>query len=254
MDWDIREGVSRELFKTPFLKIGRKKLEYYGDFLIKADNRLHDQVFSLLSARVPPPARVLDFGAGEGSLSQRLADAGYEVLSVDIDPTHFKATTDFEVLDFDDQDQMRDFRIRHCGEFDAVLSVEIVEHLENVKTYLQTAAALSKPGASIVLSTPNVTSWLSRVTFYFAGTPRGFMEDDFQTMGHINPISSSELERLLGNAGWLVRQVVSGGLLPRLWITRSPALLVANALGVLSYPFMKGLKDGWCVIAVGSLI
>jgi 2-polyprenyl-3-methyl-5-hydroxy-6-metoxy-1,4-benzoquinol methylase len=253
VDREIREGVNRDLFKTPLLKIGRKKFEYYGDFLIKADNRLHDQVFSLLAARVPPPARVLDFGAGEGSLSQRLADAGYDVLSVDVEPSNFKATTDFEALDFDDYDQMGDFRTCHHGEFDAVVSVEIVEHLENVKTYLQTAAALSKPGASIVLSTPNVTSWLSRVTFYFAGTPRGFMEHDFQTMGHINPISSSELERLLGNAGWLVRQVVSGGLLPRVWITRSPALLVANALGVLSYPFMKGLKDGWCVIAVGSL-
>ena len=195
------DPVSQDLFKTPFLKVGRKKLEYYGDFLIKADNRLHGQVFSLLSARVPPPAQVLDFGAGEGSLSQRMADAGCDVLSVDIDPTNFKATTAFEVLDFDDHDQMSDFAVRHGGQFDAVVSVEIVEHLENVKTYLETAAALSKPGAAIVLSTPNITSWLSRVTFFFAGTPRGFMENDFQTMGHINPITSSELERLLTNAG-----------------------------------------------------
>lgn len=245
-------GVDQDLFKTPFLKIGRKRLEYYRDFLIKADSRLHDQVFALLSARVKPPARVLDFGAGEGSFSQRLADAGYEVLSVDIDEASFKATTPFEVMDFDDCAQMKEFCSRHDQKFDAIVSVEIIEHLENIRTYLETAAELAKPGASIVLSTPNATSWLSRITFYFAGVPRGFMETDFLSMGHINPIGAFELEKVLASAGWSVQHILPGGLLPRIWITGSPTLFVANAIGFLTYPFMKGLKDGWCVIAVGS--
>lgn len=248
----VISSTVQDLFKTPFLKVGRKKLEYYGDFLIKADNRLHEQVFALLKEDVPTPASILDFGCGEGSLSQRLADEGYEVLSVDIDAENFKATTTFEALDFDDHEQMRAFQARHSGEFEAVVSVEIVEHLENVKTYLETAAELTRSGGAIVVSTPNVTSWLSRVTFYFAGVPRGFMENDFQTIGHINPISSGDLEKLLGKTGWSVQRVLPGGLLPRIWITGSPTLFVANVLGFLSYPFMRGLKDGWCVIATGT--
>ena len=45
----------------------------------------------------PPPARILDAGCGEGTLSRRLADAGYAVTPVDADPAAVAAARAAEV-------------------------------------------------------------------------------------------------------------------------------------------------------------
>ena len=171
-----------EMFETPqitvnqrFSTITTKPLTYYKDIRMKADTKLHSQVSDLLFKYAPPSMTVLDFGCGEGALSQRLKDIGYTVLSVDIDCDSFKADTDFEQLDFDNKNACERFYQKYAEKFDIVLGLEVIEHIQNPWEYIGNLARLCKPSGHICISTPNITSWYSRVRFLFSGRFRGWL-------------------------------------------------------------------------------
>jgi 2-polyprenyl-3-methyl-5-hydroxy-6-metoxy-1,4-benzoquinol methylase len=46
------------------------------------------ELLAFVRANLPaPPLRLLEIGAGDGALARALADAGYEVLAIDPEPT-----------------------------------------------------------------------------------------------------------------------------------------------------------------------
>jgi cyclopropane fatty-acyl-phospholipid synthase-like methyltransferase len=53
--------------------------------------------------------------------------------------------------------------------FDAVISTEGIEHLENHFAFLRETARILKPGGLLILTTPNITALRSRVRFFFSG-------------------------------------------------------------------------------------
>jgi 2-polyprenyl-3-methyl-5-hydroxy-6-metoxy-1,4-benzoquinol methylase len=229
--------------------IETKPLQYYKNIRIKADTGLHDQLADIVQAALPKGARILDYGAGEGALSQRLHDMGYEIYSVDIDQENFKAQTKFEKLNFNAPDDVVSFGKRHKNEFDLVLGIEVIEHVENPWQYLRDLKDLVKPHGYILISTPNVTSWYSRVMFFFTGRLHQF-EDHDHLYGHINPITEDELILICEKTGLVVDQILPGGWLPRLWLSYSPRVLFKNLFGFFSSFLMKGVFEGWCLIAL----
>ncbi|MBE0449074.1 MAG: class I SAM-dependent methyltransferase [Actinobacteria bacterium] len=226
-----------------------KPLQYYKGIRIKADIGLHDQLADIIRATLPEDSKILDYGAGEGALSQRLFDLGYRVYSVDIDRESFKAQTPFERLDFNNPADIVSFKKKHANEFDLVLGIEVIEHVENPWQYIRDLKSLVKPGGWISISTPNITSWYSRVNFFFKGRFHQFECGD-RHYGHINPITEDELRLICEQSGLLVEKMMPGGWLPRLWLSRSPKVLLANLFGFLGSFFMRGTYDGWCIIAL----
>jgi len=92
--------------------------------------------------------RVLDYGCASGVLADFVDPSDY--LGVDIDP---------EVVEL-----ARRRHPRHafdlagepiCGRFDTIVSLAVIEHVENPAGFLAGAAALLAPGGSIVLTTPH---------------------------------------------------------------------------------------------------
>ncbi len=226
-----------------------KPRKYYKDICIMADTGLHDQLTAIIDAFLPNGSRILDFGAGEGALSQRLYDMGYQVYSVDVDQQRFRARTEFERLNVNNPIHMSSFVGKHCESFDLVLGIEVIEHIENPWQFMRHLRDLVRPGGWILISTPNITSWFSRVTFFFKGRFHQF-EDTDRDYGHINPISEDELKLICGRSGLLIEKILPGGWLPRFWLNRSPKVLLLNLFGFLGSFFMKGTWDGWCLIAV----
>jgi len=111
---------------------GKKKLQYYKGILIKADLNLHEQIAEqLINLKPPTPKiRVLDLGAGEGALSQRLFDLGYSIVAVDQNQSDFKCNEiPFLKVDFNHEDEVRELREQQKESFDIVLGVEVIEHL-----------------------------------------------------------------------------------------------------------------------------
>ena len=127
--------------------------------------------------------RVVDLGAGSGALAFRLQALGLEVLAVDSHPERFKAPVRFINLNLDETDFASQLS---PGSYDLVVSVEVIEHLENPIGFLRNVRRLLRSGGLAILTTPNVDSVPARLKFFLRGKVR--LMDEASDLTHISPI------------------------------------------------------------------
>jgi len=140
--------------------------------------------------QLPPAGRVLSAGAGRGGLSWLLHQAGYEVVSIDLHPEHFVA--DGLRCDFAELTAPLPFE----GEtFDAVLAVEVAEHLENPWSFLREGLRVLRPHGKLVFTSPNVGNLASRLLFLRSGVFPYFREESFVGCYHVTPVFHWSVER-----------------------------------------------------------
>jgi 2-polyprenyl-3-methyl-5-hydroxy-6-metoxy-1,4-benzoquinol methylase len=228
-----------------------KPAEFYKGLRVKADTGLHEEIARLVRERVAPGGAILDFGCGEGALSERLSDLGYRVRSVDMDSDSFRAGTAFDHVDFNDRNSVDSYIAANGAAFDAVLGIEVIEHVENPWQLVRDLAALSRAGGLVIISTPNITSWLSRVTFLVRGRFHQF-EDADRLYGHINPVAEDELLMICEKSGLVVEDVFPGGWLPRLWLSPVPRTMLLRLFGFAMTFVMRGTWDGWCIVIIAN--
>jgi 2-polyprenyl-3-methyl-5-hydroxy-6-metoxy-1,4-benzoquinol methylase len=112
--------------RTRFLTTEAKEVEYYRDIRIHADTGMHEQAFDLVVKYATRGGSVLDVGAGAGALAQRLADAGFRVTGLDVDPLKWiPKDIPFLQLDLD-----KGVRSGVSGTFDMICCLEVIEHVE----------------------------------------------------------------------------------------------------------------------------
>jgi len=87
----------------------------------------------------PPPARVLEVGAGEGDLAAVLAESGYDVVA--IDPAGEGDVRPVALLDLDEPD----------ASFDAAVAVVSLHHVEPFEPSCRRLAEVVRPGGSLVV-------------------------------------------------------------------------------------------------------
>ena len=231
---------------------GKKSPKFYKGLLIKADLSLHEQIAASIDKKIPKGSRILDFGAGEGALSERLFDMGYKITAADKDAENFKSKNcDFSPINFDRPEEVDDFTLRHANQFDVVLGVEVIEHVQDQWKYVRQLMAMVKPGGIILITTPNTSSWLSRIIFLFTGRFHQFADSDLN-YGHINPISPWEIELIMKEVGAQNIEIYGAGTLPAIYITRSLRLILLNLFALLLRPFSSGVLDGWCVMVIAQ--
>lgn len=231
--------------------VGRKMAEHYKGLLIKADKGLHEQIAGVIQRELPLGAEILDLGAGEGALSARLVDLGFIVTAADRDHQSFKCNdVQFHRVDFDSLEDIDKFVLTREDRFDAVIGIEVIEHVQDQWRYARQLLKMVRPGGLVLVTTPNITSWLSRLIFLFTGRFHQFADADL-SYGHISPVSPWELGLILRSAGAENVEIRAAGTLPPVYFTGSLKLLVLNALALLLRPFSRGQLDGWCVMATG---
>ena len=239
--------------RHPFFAFGPKLPASYKNIPMLADPELHEQVVELLRHSAPPSkgVSILDLGAGKGAFTQRLIDLGYRVTAADIDKSDFQATgADFYQIDFNDPQATSSFVQKYALHFDVVIGMEVVEHVENPWDYIRLLLSLLKPQGLLLLTTPNITSRLSRLIFFFTGRFHQFSDSDL-AYGHIAPITSWTLRLIMERSGLNDITIAPAGTLPYVWITSSLRFSLLNFLGSLFRPLMRGQKDGWCIVAMG---
>ncbi len=140
-----------------------------------------------LAAR--PERRVLNIGAGQGTFTNLLAAAGFEVVSTERGETALAALrervrgaiaeADATALPF------------VAGSFDAVVLGEVLEHIADDALALREAARVLVPGGVLCLSVPRNPAWTAA-------------SDEWA--GHVRRYTREELETRVRQAGfWLER-------------------------------------------------
>jgi len=92
------------------------------------------------------------------------------------------------------------------GEFDGVVSVDVIEHLENIWAYFREAFRVAR--RFVIVSTPCTDSRLSRAMFLRTGRFWGFVPDEVRLSKHVSPIFIWQLEEAAKRAGWTVDKVI----------------------------------------------
>lgn len=196
--FDEQATARADSFRTGF--DGRRMREYKG-LPIYAAPGLHEAAATLLGAAAANDARVLEFGAGSGAMSLRLSDLGFDITASDLFAESFKpAHVPFVAADLNGA-----FAAQWPRGFDAVMALEIIEHLENPRQVLRQIRALLPLGGQLVLSTPNIANPVSQALFLRSGQFQWFRDVDYREQGHITPLSPWVLEKALQEAGFAIR-------------------------------------------------
>ena len=183
---------------------------------------VHEKVLSLLSRS---PSTILDVPSGQGAFAGMAQKIGHNVVCGDIDTSRFRLPkTPCHVIDlngvwpFDDES------------FDHVVAIEGIEHLENPWHFVREAKRVLKDGGCLIITTPNVLTIKSRLSYLLYGYPNYFhyMVEPNHLFGgenpidHINPISFLELRHVLIRNGLQIevtdtnRYVNTGSILSQL--------------------------------------
>ncbi len=104
--------------------------------------------------------RVLDIGCGGGLLCEPLTRLGAEVTGIDAAEPNVAAAARHAAeagLDIDYRHTTAEALAAGGTHFDLVLNMEVVEHVADVKAFLQASAALVSPGGAMALATLNRT-------------------------------------------------------------------------------------------------
>lgn len=138
----------------PLHKFNPVRLAYIRDKLCQAFDR------DPKSAKPLRGLHIVDIGCGGGLLAEPLARLGADVLGIDA------AAANVEVARL--HAAQSGLRVEYRAEtaealaakgekFDAVLNMEVVEHVANVPLFMESAAALARPGGLMFVATLNRT-------------------------------------------------------------------------------------------------
>jgi len=151
---------------------------------------------------VRPGGRLLDVGCGRGAVASLLADRFSAVHGVDGDEAALAKAAERGVavaqVDFD-----REPLPFEDGSFDAVVSLDVIEHVVDPAAFARELARVLRAGGRLYLATPNVRFAGYLRTLLFRGRfpltssdPRGWQG------GHIHFFTNGDLEALLRDSGF----------------------------------------------------
>lgn len=170
-----------------------KDLQHSKDYAVTSNNingvnihaapGIHEATFDLFSGlKLNKSVKICVLGAGAGGFDERLFMAGYcDITAVEFNSEIYKSKG--KILE---RDLNQDFS--NIGEFDVVIALEIIEHIENQFDFLRQVKTILKDDGHLILSTPNPKNMVSRIKFMITGDILYFNNSDIETSGHINPV------------------------------------------------------------------
>jgi 2-polyprenyl-3-methyl-5-hydroxy-6-metoxy-1,4-benzoquinol methylase len=169
-----------------------------------------------LLAHVPAGARVLDVGCGEGWFTAALAEAGREVVGIDVAEEPLRRARAREPgLDLRCVPAEGEWSSLRDVSFDAVWAGEVIEHVADTAGWLSEVRCVLRSGGALVLSTP-AHELLTRLALGLSG--RAFAAHFDPCSDHLRFYTRRTLVALLEDFGFeqIEARAVGGsiGLLP----------------------------------------
>jgi 2-polyprenyl-3-methyl-5-hydroxy-6-metoxy-1,4-benzoquinol methylase len=176
-----------------------------------------------LQRQVPPGGAVLDAGCGAGEFTDFIDRLGYKAVGTDLSEaavgfarrrypnSQFRVCTPEQVAD------------ELAGQFDAIWSSEVIEHIFDVYSFLVALNKVCKPGGHLILTTP------------YHGVAKGVMISMFGHAAHFNPFGGhirffdkSSLNACLAHCGFTATHWSGFG---RFWPLYKSFFVVARKTG-----------------------
>ena len=147
--WD-EEGPFRPLHRMNPARLSYIREQILSHFVLPATGRYP------LSG-----LKILDIGCGGGLICEPLARLGASVTGVDADDNAVRVASDHaKKMDLEISYRCataETMAAKSAGSFDAVLALEIVEHVADIESFMKSCAALCRPGGLVIFSTLNRT-------------------------------------------------------------------------------------------------
>jgi SAM-dependent methyltransferase len=230
-----------------FVKIGDLKPADYNGIKVMAAYGLHSDIFEMLNPYLKKGMRILDFGCGQGAFSQRLVDNGMIVDGCDINTEQIKAKVNKKIT-FDLNTEINPALF--SDQYDMLIALEILEHLRDPWKYLNDCLTLLKDNGIVVLSTPNISNFVSRLRFFMRGSLTAFEKTDL-AHGHITPLSFVQLENMFDFYKLETLKKGYAGTIPFFhYFGFSTFSVLRNTILPLLYPLMSGPKKGRALVYI----
>jgi 2-polyprenyl-3-methyl-5-hydroxy-6-metoxy-1,4-benzoquinol methylase len=142
--------------------------------------------------------KVLDYGSGIGTLPGILHEAfpHAEMWAADILPRPPELKSEIGWI----QGDLNNALPSPDSSFDAIVSSEVIEHLENPRATYRDLFRLLKPGGLLIVTTPNQESIRSLSALLFAGHFAYFSDNCYPA--HITALVRKDFERIAKEAGF----------------------------------------------------
>jgi 2-polyprenyl-3-methyl-5-hydroxy-6-metoxy-1,4-benzoquinol methylase len=130
----------------------------YDDFLVKSEDVYARTKYEILLhwLRGNGPLRILNAGCGSGELSLLMAREGHRVVGIDPEPEYIRLAKERAADRFPDCQFLVSSIEDYCGPggFDAVVSTDVLEHIEHDRPAFDKLADLVRQGGRVMLSLP----------------------------------------------------------------------------------------------------
>jgi SAM-dependent methyltransferase len=194
-------------------------------------------VLNLLArSHLHPPATILDAGTGWGTTFLALEARGYAVTGLDVSPRALArlAKPGRTLVEADlTKDVTPDL-----PPFDAVLALDVIEHLDDDRAAVARLASLLRPGGTLILSVPALPDLFSEFDT-LQGHRRRYLPE---TLRQACDVPGLELERTFWWGSWLIPPLRRQRAHPRTQPTDTPAQAYARYLTLPPWPLVDLLK------------
>lgn len=180
----------------------------YKGIEIRAAEGVHDDCYEMIRRYYPAGASILEMAGGAGAFSARLSDAGYAVTANDIDHDNWQATG-VKKLTMDLNKPLEMSLL--APPYDAVVAMEVIEHLHSPVKLLEDCKRLVKENGYILVSTPNVVDLQSRLIFLRRGVFFHYSPNSYFATGHRTILPYWLLELFFEEAGLRIVEKRWGG-------------------------------------------
>jgi 2-polyprenyl-6-hydroxyphenyl methylase/3-demethylubiquinone-9 3-methyltransferase len=161
-------------------------------------------------------SRVLDAGCGNGFFTKQLEEKGFDAVGIDLEESGIEharklvPNVRFELASVYD-----DMLALFGSPFDAVVSLEVIEHIYDPRMFVTRVRECLRPGGLFILSTP-YHGYLKNLVIAVSGKFDWHVSPLWDG-GHIKFWSRKTLTSLLEEKGFRVERFIGAGRLPYLW-------------------------------------
>ncbi len=158
---------------------------------------IYKMVRDIVEKRNTKFGSLLDLGCGTGNLWPFLSPFFTKYIGVDaVKYVGFPDDGEFHLLNLDNG------RVPLADSAaDVVVAVETIEHVENPRAFFRELVRLCKPGGTVIVTTPNQLSLLSKLTLIVKNQFNAFTESNYPA--HITALLEVDLRRIASECGLL---------------------------------------------------